>query len=180
MTEITTIDRPARITKPRNGKARADGVTLVSGNELSRHIGISRQAVDALAAQQVVVRRSDGLFDQDAARLGYIRHLRSERRGSARAQADAAFTAAKTKLIEMRVQEKQREMIPIDEAIETTDKIIGIVLTNMSGMAARCAGYDLPLRRKIDQVVFETRVAISEAASALADERGEPHEDDAA
>ena len=44
----------------------------------------------------------------------------------------------------------------------------------MSGMAARCAGPDLALRRKIDRVVYETRVAISEAATKLADQRGEP------
>jgi hypothetical protein len=89
---------------------------------------------------------------------------------------DIDFQIAKTELIRLRIAEKQRDTIPLDEAIATIDLCIGIMLTNMSGMAARCAGYDLPLRRKIDQVVFETRVAISEAASKLADQRGEPPE----
>ena len=77
MTELVTHneDRPG---PKRNGKAaRAVGAVLVSGNQLSRHLGISRQAVDQLAAQRVIVRRSDGYFDQDAARLAYIGHLRN-------------------------------------------------------------------------------------------------------
>jgi hypothetical protein len=94
--------------KPSNGNARADGVVLVSGNQLSRHLGISRQAVDALAAQQVVVRRSDGLFDEDQSRLKYITHLKSARRSTARSEADADFARAKAELMRMRIQEKQR------------------------------------------------------------------------
>jgi hypothetical protein len=50
--------------------------------------------------------------------------------------------------------------------------------THMSGMAARCGGHDLQLRRRIEQIVYETPVAMSEAASKLADQRGEPPLDD--
>jgi hypothetical protein len=45
----------------------------------------------------------------------------------------------------------------------------------ITSMAAR-ASRDLTLRRAIDAVVYETRVEISEAASKLTDERGEPEE----
>jgi hypothetical protein len=62
-------------------------------------------------------------------------------------------------------------LIPLDEAISTTEEVIGLMLTHMSGMAARCGGNDLQLRRRIEQVVYETRVAMSEAASKLADPR---------
>jgi hypothetical protein len=176
MTELQTHDRPARITKPRNGKPRADGVVLVSGNQLSRHLGISRQAVDALAAQRVVVRRSDGFFDQDAARLAYLAHLKSARRGSARSEADAAFAAAKTRLAMLRVQEREGQLIELSESIATIDKVVGIMLTHLGSMPAIIGGRDLQLRRRVEQCVYDTRVAISEAASKMADERGEPEE----
>jgi hypothetical protein len=42
----------------------------------------------------------------------------------------------------------------------------------MSGMAARCGGSDL--RRKIDQVVYETRVQLANTFNRFADEAGEP------
>jgi hypothetical protein len=48
------------------------------------------------------------------------------------------------------------------------------VLVAMSGMAARCGGSDLQLRRKIDQVVYETRVQLANTFNKFADEAGEP------
>jgi phage terminase Nu1 subunit (DNA packaging protein) len=154
-------------------------VTLVSGNQLSRHLGVSRQAVDALAAQQVIVRRSDGYFDQDRARICYIQHLRSERRGSARSQADVALAQAKARMLNLRIAEREREVISMDEAIETVEEIVGLTLTVLGGAPAKYGGHDLPLRRKLEAMVFEIRKAISKAASKMADERGEPMEPDA-
>jgi hypothetical protein len=41
-------------------------------------------------------------------------------------------------------------------------------------MGARCAGRDLEMRRRIDQVVYETRVQLAETFNKFADEAGEP------
>ena len=95
-------------------------------------------------------------------------------------KADADFQRAKTELVRMRIAEKQRTTIPLDEAIAVTDQIMGIVLTHMGSMPARIAGRDLAARRKIEEIIFQVRTEISEAASKLADERGEPREYDAA
>ena len=48
MTELVTHneDRPGPKGSGNGSKARAVGAVLVSGNQLSRHLGISRQAVD--------------------------------------------------------------------------------------------------------------------------------------
>ena len=43
-----------------------------------------------------------------------------------------------------------------------------------SGLAAKIAGADLGLRRRVDQAVFELRRELAQAAIKLADERGEP------
>jgi hypothetical protein len=96
---------------------------LVSGNALATHLGCTRQNVARLTAEGIIERRLDGRYNQDHARLKYIAFLRSERRGSARSQADAEFTAAKTKLILMRLEEKQRATIPLAEAVANVDLI---------------------------------------------------------
>ena len=150
---------------------------LVSGNALATHLGCTRQNVARLTAEGIIERRPDGRYNQVNARLAYIRHLRSERRSSARSQADAAFTAAKTKLILMRVQEKERTTIPLAEAVANIDLIMGVLLTHLGSMPALIGGNDLALRRRVEKSVFDTRVAISEAASKLADARGEPLEE---
>jgi hypothetical protein len=41
-------------------------------------------------------------------------------------------------------------------------------------MSARCAGADLEMRRKIDQVVYETRVSLANTFNKFADEAKEP------
>ena len=70
---ITTDDRP----KPKRSNGAAHAAVLVSGYELARHFGCSRQNVDLLASQGVIERRSDGLFDQDVCRLKYLTHARA-------------------------------------------------------------------------------------------------------
>ncbi|WP_425115076.1 hypothetical protein [Bradyrhizobium sp.] len=179
--EMTILEIGGQQPKRRgksNGDARAP--VLVTAGALATHLSCVRSYVAKLTDQGVLVRRADGRFDQDVNRARYISHLKEERKRSPRSEADTAFTAAKTRLIELRVKEKERSLIPLDEAVDHMERLIGLFLTNMSGMAARCAS-DLATRRKIDQVVYETRLAISEAANKLADEAGEPPvQDDAA
>jgi hypothetical protein len=162
---------------PKRDKVRMVGDDVVTANSLATHLGMTRQNVARLTAEAVIEQRSDGYYDQTASRLRYIKHLRAEHRRSPRSEADAEYTAAKAALLRIRIAE-QKSLIPL-EAISTTDEVIGLMLTHMSDMAARCGGHDLQLRRRIEQVVYETRVAMSEAASKLADQRGEPVLDEA-
>jgi hypothetical protein len=156
---------------------RRDGAelspVLVSGNRLAAHFGISRQHVERLAAQGVVERRADGLFDQDQSRLKYMTHLRSENRRSPRTEADADHVRVKTEMLQLRLMEKKRELVRRDDVNELLDEMCGVVLTHLSGMAARCSR-DPVVRRAIDAVVHQVRTEMSQAATAMADERGEP------
>jgi hypothetical protein len=56
------------------------------------------------------------------------------------------------------------------------DQIVGIVVTHLSGMAARCSN-DLVVRRKIDAVVYQIRKEIANACLDEADKRSEPPRD---
>lgn len=183
MTDLSTLERQRKprpsVPKPRPGKPDAD-TAGVSGYKLAQHLLMSRQNVDLLTSQGVLTRKPNGRFDLDQNRAAYIAFLRQARRGSPGSEAQARFTRAKARLIEMRIAERERTVIAFDEAIATIDEMVGLTLTHMSAMPARIAGNDLQLRRKVERCIFETRTAISEAASRLADERGEAPEDDAA
>ena len=76
-------------------------------------------------------------------------------------------------LVRLRIEEKRKTLIPADDAAAVR-KRAAIVLTAMSRMAARIGGHDLQLRRKVDQIVFESRVARANAFNKLADADGEP------
>ena len=86
---------------------------LVSGNRLAVHFGVVRQHVDQLAAQGVIERRPDGLFDQDQSRLKYFTYLRSEHRRSPRTVADTAHIEAKTAMLQLKLAEKRRACFAI-------------------------------------------------------------------
>jgi hypothetical protein len=172
MTELTT-DEPPKGPKRRKSATAGDPV-LVAGPVLAVHLDLTPQRIAQLAEDRIIERRPDGRYDQDDSRLRYLRWLRDPARRQVRTEAAAAFVAAKTEMLNLKLAAKRRELVRQSDVDELLEQIAGVTLTHLSGMAARIAGPDLQLRRRIDQVVHETRVAIAQAASKMADERGEP------
>jgi hypothetical protein len=147
---------------------------LVNATALARHLCFERAYLVKLIDTGVIERRDDGKFDLDENRRRYILHLREERKRSPRSAADTEFTSAKAELIRLRIQEKQRDLIPREEAASDMEELIGLLLTGLSSMPARCGGRDLAVRRSIDKAVYDLRVELAEACSKLANERDEP------
>jgi hypothetical protein len=168
MTSVSSAERQA-------AKREQDGATLVSGYKLGAHLGMSRQNIDTLAAQGVLTRRRDGLFDLDASRLAYLQHLREGRR-SPRVAADAEHALAKTEMLRLRVAKERRELMPTADHNAFVDELAGMLLTRLSSLPARVAGVDLAMRRKVEAAVLEWRREFAEACNKLADARGEPPE----
>jgi hypothetical protein len=177
MTDLPTLDRPTPAKIARSRREAPSKPATVTATQLGEHLGLTRQRIGALAdTEHVIERLPNGRFNQDDCRLRYLRWLRDPARRAAKSAAASEFTAAKTELIRMRIAEKQRTLIPIDDAIATTDAIVGIMLTKLSGMSARVSR-DLTIRRAIDAVIFEIRTEIADEANKQADQRGEPPEE---
>ena len=166
-----SIDRPP-IAKPVSRRRSAKPET-VSASALAQHFDCSRTYIGKLEAEGVIQRQGDG-FPLDQNRVAYLRYLRRERQQSPRGAADTEFTMAKAELVRLRVAEKKRELIPQEEAFGQMEQLVGLFLTGLSGLSARCGGRDLAARRAINQAVYDLRLEISEARSKLADQRGEP------
>ena len=81
-------------------------------------------------------------------------------------------------MLQVRLMEKRRELVRRDEHEAMIDQMAGLVLTKLGGWPARIAGQDLGLRRRAEAVLQELRTEIAEACTKLADEQGEPHEQD--
>jgi len=80
----------------------------------------------------VIQRQGDG-FPLDQGRVAYLRYLRRERKQSPRGEADADFQRAKSELIRLRIAEKQRQLISLDEAHEWNG---GTLRRSRSGLAS--------------------------------------------
>ena len=163
MPETVTVD----------GQPAAKGAATVSASALAAHLDCSRAYVGKLEADGVIQRQGDG-FDLDAARVAYLRFLRRERQRSSRHEADAAHTAAKAELLQIKIADKRGQLVERDRANELIDGIAGVVLTHLSGWPARLAGHDFVLRRKAEGLVRELRTEIAQACTKIADEVGEP------
>jgi hypothetical protein len=147
---------------------------LVNGTRLAAHLCFERAYLDKLLDAGVIERDADGRFDLDASRRRYIQHLREARKLSPRSAADAELVKVKTEMLQTRLMEKQRDLIPREEAASDMEELIGLLLTGLSSMPARCGGRDLAVRRSIDKAVYDLRVELAEACSKLANERDEP------
>jgi phage terminase Nu1 subunit (DNA packaging protein) len=159
----------ASVTKPR---PRSRKLATVSASALALHLDCSRTYVGKLEAEGVIQRQGGG-FPLDLSRVAYLRYLRRERQQSPRSEADAEHAKAKAALLRLRIAEKQRELVPRADFDAVIDGIAGVVLTHLSGMAARCSN-DLMVRRKIDAVVYEVCKEMAKVALEMADKNGEP------
>jgi hypothetical protein len=161
MAETVTIARPPA-AKP----------ATVSASALALHLDCSRTYVGKLEAEGVIQGQGEG-FPVDQSRVAYLQYLRRERRQSPRAEADADYVKAKTEMLQLRLMEKRKELVRRADVDALIDGIVGVTLTHLSGMSARCSR-DIVVRRNIDAVVTQIRREISEACSKAADARNEP------
>jgi len=168
MTQVMTAERAAK-----RDKVRMVADDIVTANSLATHLGCTRQNVARLTAEAIIEQRSDGCYDQTASRLKYIKHLRSDARRSPRTQADADHVKVKTEMLQLRLMEKQRKLVRREDADALIDEICGVVLTHLSGMAARCSR-DPAIRRGIDAVVLQVRTELAQVCAKMADDAGEP------
>jgi hypothetical protein len=183
MTEVITHDRATKRgngakRQPKPDKVHRVADDIVTPNSLATHLGCTRQNIARLVAETVLIQRSDGNFDQTANRLRYIKHLRENHRHTPRSKADAEHIAVKTQMLQLRLMERQKELVKLEDHNARIEGLTGLMLTHLSGWPARIAGHDLVLRRRADALLFELRRAMAEAANTLADQEDEPKEAD--
>ena len=78
-------------------------------------------------------------------------------------------------MLQLRLMEKRGQLCLQSDVDELVHKIVGVTLTGLSGLAARCAPPgNLVTRRNIERGVFELRKALAAIGERMADERGEP------
>ena len=160
MTQAITQERAT--AKRRNGAAH-DGV---SGYALAAHLGVSRQYVEVLVTQGVFDRRADGKFDLDAARLRYIKHLRSDARRSPRIEVASAHVAAKTEMLQLKLAQQRRELVLQSDVDAMLDNLIGILLTGLSGLPARISR-DPVTRRNVELACRQIRTELATVCGQL-------------
>lgn len=99
---------------------------------------------------------------------GYIRFLKDEERKQTQTGAAERARDARAREIEQKIAERDRRLIPVEDAELAMQLLVGAVSKEMDGMAARITR-DLTLRRVIEADVHGAKTRI---ADALAEGKG--------
>lgn len=168
MTQTLAIDRPpvakeATVSRPGSTKH-----ATVSASALAQHLDCSRTYIQKLEAEGVL-HRDGGGFDLDASRIAYLRYLRRERHQSPRSEADAAFTSAKTRLMQLRIAEKEKVLMETEECFWFLERLVGMFRTGLGSLPAQVGGHDLQMRRRVERYCFDILDGISKEALMMAE-----------
>lgn len=105
---------------------------------------------------------------------GYIRFLKDAAAKETKTSASARTQDAKTRLLELQLQEKERELIPQEDAQLAMQLLVGSVSTVMDTLPARITR-DMEWRVKVEDEVRKAKGQIADAlgklSGALADGR---------
>jgi len=150
---------------------------MISANEAARLIGVTADRVRQLAREGHIPKAARNRYRLVDVVEGYVTFLKDDERRSSVAQSESGLKAARQREVELRIAEREREVVPRDEAEAAMDLVVGKVNAEMSGFAARVTR-DIGLRRKIETEMQDSLVRVSEALDFASKQLASGDEDD--
>ena len=133
---IAAQQEPTRCLRPLPLIVRPSPRELRPSSALALHRDCSRTYIGKLEADGVIQRQADG-FPLDQSRVAFLRYLRRDHKRSPRTEADADHVKVKTEMLQLRLMEKNRELVRQTDVDALIDGIAGVTLTALSSMPAR-------------------------------------------
>ncbi|WP_099863747.1 hypothetical protein [Pararhizobium haloflavum] len=154
-------------------KQEADKAGTIPIAQAARLLMISEERVRQLCKMDYIPRIARGKVTLVGAVQGYIRFLKDEERRSSKSATATRMQDAKATEIDLRIRERLRQLVPIEDAQAAFDIVLGKVREEFDGMPARTTR-DMELRRKLEAEVNDSlkRIAKAIAASAEFFEKG--------
>ena len=143
--------------------ATAPKCDYVSATVLSEWFACSPQYLRKLQAEGVIEKMPQGFALQPSV-VCYVKHLRRAKNASPRAAANVELAKVRARLLMMRLEEKQKTLMPTAEHEAIIERLAGLTLTKLSGWPARIAGADMALRRRCEAVLRELRRDLAQEA----------------
>lgn len=110
---------------------------------------------------------------------GYIRYLRDEANKTSKSKAAEEAVSARAEEIRIKIAERKRDLIPIEEATLAMDLLVGRVVREMDGAAARITR-DMTLRRQIEADTHGAKTRIADYLGTVKEFAATGREPDAA
>lgn len=145
----------------------------MSVREAAALMNRSTRFVQKLVEEGHVTRTKAGRYDLVALVRGMVTYFEEQMAKSTKAAIASRATESRAREIELRIAERCRELIPLDDAKTEVARIVSDVRAEIVGLGARVTR-DLELRRQIDQETdgILARLADRSQAAGLALETG--------
>jgi len=144
----------------------ADGAqpaNMIAVATAARLLMVSDERLRQLVKLGYVKRSVKGQYDLVDVVQGYIKSLKDEEKRGTKTATDTRMKDAKTAEIEMRIAEKRRQLIPVEDHHAAIDIVVGKVRAEFSGLPARVTR-DMGLRRQLEA---ETNASLNRIADAV-------------
>ncbi len=135
--------------------------------QMSGALGLSAARVRALTAEGVITQAANNKYNRDQTTRDFCAWQRDQNRVRNRASSEGRVRDARATEIEIRTAERARNLVTVEEALESNALVCGMVRTEFAGLAARVTR-DLALRRDIEKAVNDSLVRIADRLIAEA------------
>lgn len=132
--------------------------STVSSRELATILRVTPRRIEQLAGEGIAVRVDRGRYDLAQSVGRYCDNLR-EVAETATSTAVNELAQERLRTIRMRNQERERELITMEEAGHIVDEMTGIFVAALSGLPARISTAPAD-RRRIENIIDEVRQSL--------------------
>lgn len=115
------------------------GITL-STQGMAAHLGITTRWLQILVKDGTIPALGRGRFDPTAATLAYLSFLKDSTEKKTGSTSMDVLREEKTKEIRMNRARRERELIPLDEALAAHQELCGFFTAYLSGLPAEITG----------------------------------------
>jgi len=129
-------------------------------------IGVTVRRLQQLIQEGTIRRDGNGKLTVSAVVQGRLADKDREIEQIRLKAADNDVRRAKARLLEMNLSEKQRELVPRDEAEEFVQLLIGEVVSRLQGLPARYTR-DVSERRRLEDLISNIRGEVADIARKL-------------
>ena len=151
---------------------------LIPIGQAARLLMISDERIRQLTKQGYIPRvEKRGVVQLVGAVQGYLRYLKDDERRSSKSAADSRVRDARALEIELRIAERSRDLIPLEDALADMAEFAAAVRSELAGLPARLTRI-MDERQKIESEVDGVLTRLSERAAqkaaTLEPGRGDP------
>ena len=142
----------------------------VSAGRMAAVLGVTPRWLRILADEGFAVRAGRGKYDLAGTVQGALRRAAQERKGDTRIAAENRVREARAREIELRNLKQAHILVEVEEAIAVLDEMIGMFVSELSGLPARFTR-DRAERERLEEdihdLVNRVRARFLEEASSL-------------